>query len=145
MTTLAAKPTKPTKKPVFDVIETAYGTWKKHFDEKGNSTYTEFTSDAEFFGWPLISIVQGFDPRTKKMGTADGFIAIGQRARGAIAIGQFCNGYIFSMGQFCTSRVAAVGQFAVAPLALGQMTFGFLALGQMGIGAAGLFQFGLSM
>ena len=145
MPTLAAKPSKPIKEPVFEVFETAFGTWKKHYDAKGNWRFTEFASDAEIFGWPLISIVNGIDPRTKKMGTADGFIAVGQRARGAIAIGQFCNGYVFSLGQFCTSRFAAIGQFAVAPLALGQMTIGLLSLGQMGIAAAGLFQLGFTL
>lgn len=156
MTSLALKPSKPAKPikaPVFEITETPTGTWKTHHDPKCRTKYSEFRSNAELFGKPLVSIVQGIDPRTRKMGIADGHIAIGQRAQGTIAIGQFCNGYVFALGQFCTSRFAAIGQFVAAPICVGQFTFGVLSVGQfaiallavaqMAISANGVYQFGM--
>lgn len=144
MTSIALKPVKPIKDPQFEITETTSGTWKTLVDPKSKTKYSEFRSDAELFGKPLVSIVSGIDPRTRKMGLADGHIAIGQRARGTIAIGQFCNGSVFALGQFCTSRFAAIGQFVAAPICVGQFAFGVLALGQFALGLLALGQIGFA-
>ena len=146
MTTLAAKPAKPVKKPLFDVVETEFGIWKTYKDgNRCNSYYSEFTSHAHLLGRPLVSIVNGIDPRTKQWAKADGFIAIGQRATGVIAIGQFCSGGVLAVGQFCCSRFLAIGQFSVAPVAIGQFSLAAIAIAQLGIAGTGLFQEGLKL
>lgn len=144
MPTIALKPKKPIKEPHFRIAETPNGYWKIYGGNNRNEQFSEYRSHAEVFGRPLVSIVKGNDPRTGRMGVADGVIAIGQRARGFIAIGQFCNGQFISVGQFCTSRFFALGQFAVAPIAVGQGVLGVIAIGQFASGLIGIGQMGIA-
>ena len=139
---LAFKPIKPTKPVKYEITETANGTWKKYQHEGCGGSFKEYRSHAEWFGLPLIHYVSGADPETKKMATAKGIIAVGQRASGVIAVGQFANGYL-SVGQFCTGRIAAVGQFVAAPLGLGQFSIAVLSMGQAGLAGWGIFQMGV--
>ncbi len=135
-----SKPSKPIKHPRFEVEETAYGQWRIYKHENGG-LYKEYTSNAELFDLPLVSIVSGCDPKTKKQGHARGVVAIGPKASGVFAIGQFCEGY-FCLGQFAVSRVVAIGQFTLAPLGIGQMAIIAIGAGQMGIGGLAAFQMG---
>ena len=153
MSTLA-KPVKPIKDTLFEYVETEFGTWKIYDPGKDNfkqkifgcqPKYREFASHAEIFGKPLFTFASGFHPETKRMAVADGFIAIGQKAKGVVAIGQFCNGYVFALGQFCTSRIFAIGQFTVAPLAIGQFGLALFVVSQFGIAGLGLFQIGINL
>ena len=153
MQSLAAKPSKPVKpikEGLFEIIETDFGTWRL-CDSGVKSAcgrkmrYREFTSHAEILGRPLVSIANGIDPRTKKWATAAGFIAIGQRASGIIAIGQFCNGGLLAIGQFCSSRFFALGQFTIAPVAIGQFSLAAFTVAQAGLAGFGLFQAGINV
>lgn len=76
----------------------------------------EYRSKAELFGWPLVHIAQGIDPKTGLPRVAKGIIAIGSLAIGVIAL----------------------GGFAVGGLALGGVGLGLLALGGVAVGGVAL-------
>lgn len=140
---ILTKPKKPVKQAEFTIQETSHGTWTYRFGKNGIQ-YKEYRSHAKLFDLPLVSIASGINPDTKRMATAEGFIAIGNRAKGFIAIGQFCQGYI-SIGQFCTARIFGIGQFTFAPIAIGQFSLAVFGLGQMGASLSGIYQIGISL
>jgi len=84
----------------------------------------EWKSEAEFMGWPLIHIAQGYDengrPRVAKGVIAIGDIAIGGLAMGGAAFGGvtfggFSLGF-FSLGGLAIGVIAALGGGAVGGL-----------------------------
>lgn len=77
----------------------------------------EYKSVAELFGWPLIHIAQGFDPKTGRLRVARGIIAVGNIAIGGVALGGF-----------------AVGGFTFGGFSLGLLSFGGIALGGIALG-----------
>jgi hypothetical protein len=88
----------------------------------------EYKSEAEFFGWPLIHIAQGIDPKTGAPRVARGIIAIGNIAIGLFALGGLALGGVTVGG-------ASIGAFALGGLALGGITIG-------GVSIAALVAFG---
>lgn len=135
--------TKPTKKFDYSFEQSQHGEWKIYHHKNG-SLYKEFRSYAEFFDLPMVSIVSGVSPETKRQGHARGVLAIGPKATGVIAIGQLSQGYI-AIGQLAVGRVFALGQVAVAPLAIGQLGLFGIGIAQLGIGGLGIFQSGLAI
>lgn len=130
------------KPPKYEYTDTGAGTWKS-FEFENGVKFKQYTSHMMIGEQPLISVASGIDPETGKMATAEGFIAIGQRAKGFFAVGQFASGWI-SIGQFVTARIAGIGQFCVAPLAIGQFSIAVAAIAQMGIVGTGILQSGLA-
>ena len=92
----------------------------------------EWKSEAEFMGWPLIHIAQGYDdqgrPRVAKGVIAIGDIAIGGLAIGGAALGGVTLGGLslgfFSLGGLAIGIIAALGGGALG---------GFIAVGGMAI------------
>ena len=92
----------------------------------------EWKSEAEFMGWPLIHIAQGYDengrPRVAKGVIAIGDIAIGGLAVGGAALGGVTLGGLslgfFSLGGLAIGIIAALGGGALG---------GFIAVGGMAI------------
>ena len=81
----------------------------------------EYRSPLELFGWPVVHIAQGIDPKTGLPRVAKGIIAIGNIAIGVFAIGGF-----------------AVGGFAVGGLSLGLFVLGGIAVGGVAVGGMAL-------
>ncbi len=81
----------------------------------------EYRSKAELFGWPLLHIAQGIDPKTGLPRVARGVIAIGNLAIGALAIGGIAIGGITLGGM-------ALGVLALGGIAMGGVALGGLAL-----------------
>src|SRR5574341_50898 len=117
-----------------DAIKCRYcGEW---LDSRSNLTPTpvtgyayygwnyEYKSEAELFGWPLIHVAQGIDPKTGTMRVAKGIIAIGNIAVGVFALGGLSFGGITIGG-------ASIGLFALGGLALGGATLGGVSIGLM--------------
>ena len=132
------------EKPVpvkYKIEKTATGMWRKHTFLEGGQ-FKEFISNREINGVPLIHIVSGMHPETRKAARARGVIGIGQFASGFLAIGQFASGYL-AIGQFSMGRIAAIGQFALAPISIGQFAGGVVSIGQTTIAAIGLTTMGL--
>lgn len=82
----------------------------------------EYKSEAELFGWPLIHIAQGINPKTGAPRVAKGILAIGNIAFGVLAMGGLSFGGITIGG-------LSIGLFALGGLALGGVTLGGLSLG----------------
>ena len=82
----------------------------------------EYKSETELFGFPLIHIAQGLDPKTGTPRVAKGIIAIGNIALGVFALGGLSFGGITIGG-------VSIGLFALGGIALGGLTLGGLALG----------------
>ena len=82
----------------------------------------EYKSEAELFGWPLIHIAQGVDPKTGAPRVAKGIIAIGNIAVGVLALGGLALGGITIGG-------ASIGVFALGGAAFGGVTLGGLSIG----------------
>jgi hypothetical protein len=102
----------------------------------------EWRTKAEIFGWPLIHVAIGRDPRTLKLRVARGVIAVGQFGIGLITVAQFGFGLLFGLGQLVGGYVA-VGQLALGlRFALGQFAIGLTAIGQFAIGRYVLAQIG---
>ncbi len=82
----------------------------------------EYKSQAELFGWPLVHIASGYDPKTFRPRVAKGIIAIGNMAIGVFAMGGLAMGGItfggMSLGLFALGGVA-LGGFAVGGCAIG--------------------------
>jgi len=99
----------------------------------------EFKSETELFGWPLIHIAQGYDPKTGRPRVAKGILAIGRFAVGGVALGGFAVGG-FAFGGF------SLGLLAFGGIALGGITFGGISIGLLlavsGMAASVLYAFG---
>ena len=90
----------------------------------------EYRSEQELFGWPLIHITKGYDPKTGNRLVSKGVIAIGESAIGLVAIGGFALGVIAIGGM-------GIGLIAFGGLAAGLIAFGGVALGMfVAMGAA---------
>jgi hypothetical protein len=92
----------------------------------------EYRSRAKIFGWPLVHIGFGINPRTGKPLVAKGIIAIGNFSVGLVAIGGFAVGGItiagIGLGLLVLAGIA-VGGVAIGGIALGlQFAFGGLAI-----------------
>lgn len=81
----------------------------------------EYRSQIEVFGWPLIHIAGGVNPRTGLPQIARGIIAVGNFAVGLIALGGF-----------------AVGGFTIAGIGIGLVVLGGIAIGWIAIGGLAL-------
>ncbi len=94
----------------------------------------EYRSKTKLFGWPLIHIARGINPRTGLPYVARGIIAMGNIAIGLIALGGIALGG-FTLGGL------SVGLFALGGLAAGAFALGgvalavFVALGGIAISA----------
>jgi hypothetical protein len=82
----------------------------------------EYRSRAELFGWPLIHVTSGINPRTGLPRVAKGIIAIGNFAVGVFALGGI------ALGGFTIAGVG-LGIFVLAGIA-----FGFFAAGGIAVG-----------
>lgn len=116
----------------FAYEETPRGVWRRHVSPTGQK-FAEYTSNAHFFGVPMVHIVKGRDPATLRKPVARGIIAIGQRAIGVVAIGQLSFG-VFAFGQAAFGLVFGLGQAATGILAFGQFAFGYFSAGQFAFG-----------
>jgi hypothetical protein len=102
----------------------------------------EWKSAALWMGYPVIHVAFGLDA-TGRARTAQGVIAIGQRAVGGVAVGIVAGGFIalglvavgvFSLGIVAIALFAACGVNAIAPYACGVVALGY--------GTAGLARLG---
>lgn len=139
----------------YQVTKTATGTWKRFLYSSGRA-YSEFTSDAQIGGWPLVHIASGRSPETGRVVTARGVIAIGRKAIGIVALGQGAVGVlamgqaafgVVAIGQLAVSAVFGFGQAATGVVAIGQFAAGVFSYGQFAIGAwsAGQFHLGQNL
>jgi len=81
----------------------------------------EYRSPQEIFGWPLLHVALGMDPRTYRPRVAKGIIAVGNVAVGLVAVGS-----------------AAAGGFALGGVSLGLFAFGGVATGVLALGGVAL-------
>ena len=81
----------------------------------------EYRSPQELFGWPLLHVALGMDPRTYRPRVAKGIIAVGQVAVGLVAVGS-----------------VAVGGLALGGVGLGLFAFGGVAVGGLALGGVTL-------
>jgi MFS family permease/predicted Ser/Thr protein kinase len=103
--------------------------------------FWEYRSKAEFWGWPLVHVVGGRDPRTGRGKMAKGWIAIGGGgAVGGVAIGGgWAAGGVAIAGGWSFGLLALAGGGAVGVLALaGGLALAALAAGAGGVAAAGM-------
>lgn len=84
---------------------------------------SEYRSRATLFGWPLIHVVQGSDPRTGRVKVARGIIAVGGVSLGVVAVGGVAAGGL------------VFGGVGMGLLAIGGMAVGFAAFGGMAVAA----------
>jgi hypothetical protein len=82
----------------------------------------EYRSQTEVFGWPLIHVAGGVDPKTGLPRVAKGIVAVGNFAVGLIALGGIAVGGITIAG-------IGVGVFVLGGISLGLFSFGGLAFG----------------
>lgn len=94
----------------------------------------EWKSKATLFGWPILHVAYGKNPRTGEKLVAKGVIAIGDMAVGGIAFGGLSFG-IVSMGGVALGINAFGGVAAGIQSAFGGVAFGGVTLGGMSIGA----------
>ena len=104
----------------------------------------EWKSNATLFGWPIVHVAFGRNPRTGEKMVAKGVVAIGDVAVGGLAVGGASVGIISvggvaagvnAMGGCAAGLQAAVGGFAVASVAFGGMAIGLIAFGGSALGA----------
>jgi predicted Ser/Thr protein kinase len=95
----------------------------------------EYRSKLTLFGWPLVHVARGIDPRTGKQRVAKGIIAQGSRAIGLVAIGGRAIG-VLAFGRLAIG-VFALGALAIGALSSGGMAFALI-LGWGGVVAAPL-------
>jgi hypothetical protein len=88
----------------------------------GFMTGYEYRSPATFWGWPLVHIAFGMNPKTGFPHLARGIIAVGNFAVGVVAIGGFALGGITLAG-------IGAGLFVFAGIALGFVAVGGIAVG----------------
>jgi len=91
---------------------------------------------------PLLHIAFGVD-ENGRVRKANGFIAIGQFAKGYFVLAQFGFAYILGIGQFILAPFA-LSQFAFGLLSIGQLAFGIISVGQFAIGYYALCQMGFA-
>lgn len=82
----------------------------------------EYRSEKEIWGWPLIHVAQGIDPKTGLPRVARGIIAVGNIAIGLLAVGGF------AVGGFAVGGMG-LGLFVLGGIAIGGLAFGGIALG----------------
>lgn len=87
----------------------------------------EYRSKTTLFGLPLVHIVAGPDPLTRRPRVAVGIIAVGQVACGVLAIGGVAVGGVAVGGM-------GVGLLALGGMALGGVAFGGVAVGGLALG-----------
>jgi hypothetical protein len=101
--------------------------------ESYRGTGFEWRSRASLFGWPLVHVALGHDPKGR-MRVARGIVAVGQFAVGLIVVAQFGVAYLLGIGQFVVG-LNVLAQFGVAPLfACGQFVAGAVAAGPFALG-----------
>jgi len=106
-------------------------------DREWHGTGYEWKSARSYWGYPLVHIAYGKDPRGRRR-VAKGIIAIGQYGIGLITVAQFGVGMVFGLGQFIFAPLV-VAQFAGGIiLALGQFASGYVAIGQFVLAYYGL-------
>ena len=113
----------------------------------------EYRSKRTVFGWPLLHVAYGMDPRTGKKRVARGIVAVGDSAVGLIAFGGVARGGfafgglaigvvafggfaagLFSLGGFAIGLLIAYGGFAFGGVAFGGCAIGYLAMGGAAFG-----------
>lgn len=119
----------------------------------------DYRSKTELFGWPLVHVATGIDPKTGRKRVAKGIIAIGDVAVGGIAIGGAAIGVFASGGAaigIFTFAGAAVGVlvaiggaaaglgFSCGGFAIGSIAMGGMAVGYYGFGGGAFAVHGLS-
>ena len=119
----------------------------------------DYRSKTELFGWPLIHVATGIDPKTGRKRVAKGVIAIGDAAIGGIAIGGAaigvfaCGGAavgLFSFAGAAVGLLVAIGGaagglgFSCGGAAIGTIALGGLAVGYFAYGGAAIAVHGLS-
>ena len=120
-----------------------------YYGPRGYVWNYEYRSKTEVWGWPLVHVAQGIDPRTGAPRVARGIIAIGNVAVGAVALGGIALGG-FTFGGLSLGLLA-VGGMAVGAAALGGLALAlYLAVGglaislQYAIGALALAPYAIS-
>lgn len=108
-----------------------------------NNKDVRLRSRRKLLGLPLVDIAFGEDPDTnEKTGHAKGWLALGDKATGVVAIGGFARGLIaygkitlgflaigaFSFGVFATG-LTAIGVFTAGGLSVGFVSLGLIGLG----------------
>jgi predicted Ser/Thr protein kinase len=108
----------------------------------------EWKSNTMIFGWPIVHVAFGHNPRTGEKLIAKGLIAVGDTAIGGLAVGGFSTG-IFSIGGVAVGINTVGGlafglQAALGGVAIGGYALGGLAIGLIAIGGAanGVFAMG---
>lgn len=97
----------------------------------------EYRSKQEYFGWPLVHIAYGYDPRTGRKRVAKGIVAIGDISIGVISVGGIALGGLTVGG--CSLGLLSLGGLAIGVLlALGGCAIGGIALGGCAIGGVAL-------
>lgn len=113
----------------------------------------EYRSKRTLFGWPLLHVAYGADPRTGVRRVARGIIAIGDNAIGLVAFGSVARGGLafgglaigliafggfalglLGIGGFAFGLILADGGVAVGPIAWGGVAIGYLAMGGAAVG-----------
>jgi tRNA A-37 threonylcarbamoyl transferase component Bud32 len=93
----------------------------------------QYKSKRLLCGLPLLHIVSGRDPVTGAVRTANGFFALGDKARGVFAFGGMAHGY-FACGGIATGLVT-FGGLSFGLISVGGLALGLLfACGGLGIG-----------
>jgi tRNA A-37 threonylcarbamoyl transferase component Bud32 len=119
----------------------------------------DYRTKTEIFGWPLVHIAGGIDPKTGRGRVAKGIIAIGGRAVGVFAMGGGAVGVVaigggaiglFAIGGGALGLLVAIGGgalglgFSVGGLAVGSIAMGGLAVGYYGFGGGAFAVHGVS-
>jgi hypothetical protein len=97
-----------------------------------SGSITEYRSDTEFLGWPLLHWRSGFGPRNRRS-VARGWIAVGPRAVGGVAIGGMTLG-VLSLGGLSAGVVSSGGMTLGLLLAFGGVAGGGVAYGGLSAG-----------
>jgi tRNA A-37 threonylcarbamoyl transferase component Bud32 len=129
-----------------------HGRVVRHYGGRGRrDSFYEFKSEAEFWGWPLVHIVSGVDPRTGTRRIAKGWVALGDvmaigflSLSGILSLGVFSLAGVLGLGLIAIAGSLGVGGFATGGLAVGGVAVGGVAAGWLAVGgvAAGKFAIG---
>lgn len=102
----------------------------------------EYRSRATLFGFPLLHIAFGLDPKTGRSRRAKGIVALGDVAIGVVACGGLAMGGLTfggaSVGLVSFGGVALALGLAVGGVAIGSGAFGGLAIGGVALGGLAL-------
>jgi predicted Ser/Thr protein kinase len=119
----------------------------------------DYRTEMELFGWPLVHVATGIDPKTGRQRVAKGIIAMGDIAVGGVALGGMACGIIAfgglagglitfagaSFGLLLAVGGAAIGLgFSCGGLAIGSVAMGGMAIGYYGFGGSALAVHGMS-